>query len=267
MKNLRIQPVAVAMILNETRDKFLLVNNRRWNEYALPMQKVGEKTPSEAALGAVTDRNFPGNVEGPTAAPITYLHKTFFSAADRVWKAYEYHVFEIALANPLEAPLHPDLRWFSYEELREATNVTKSTKWIAEEVVEQRQIAVAIVTRERAGTKELMLIDNPKYGLFPPASRIKDLSGAGYWARQALRDDVLFDGTAEPVRTVTVGQQEHTDSQRYRFDTWRSYVLCWFAIDPDEIKVDLTWHPIDDLQSLKRASPHLDEIRLHLQQP
>jgi hypothetical protein len=190
---------------------------------------------------------------------------------------YDYHVIEIRPARPLDpAALDPDLRFFTYEQLQAATNVTWSTRVIATSLVEAQEVVVAVICRRGPAGVEFLLVHNRNYGYFFPSIRRKTHSPLEDMAVQAVRFDTSFSGpvTAKFCREVAnahASTRFGARERRYRF------YLCCVAIP----KADLTESgnalekALDDWQAAKQQAGQqfgergywgwftLDELRRH----
>lgn len=192
---IRHRQVAVAVIYNEG---FLLCHNQRWNGYAFPMKQVeGNQSPAEVALSALEDWDVPAQFPNATATPLDHVVDTLWSDGAREVTVYDYDVFEINTEAPVSKSLHPDLRWFTYQELQDAVNVTSSTKSIARSFVEDRKIVVSVLTRQASTGLEFLLVHNPQHGYFFPSTRIKSTALPAEIALQAARMDLGYEGSLQ----------------------------------------------------------------------
>ena len=159
---LRHKVVSVAVIYDPGQG-FLLWNNPRWGGYSFPMKHVDPgDAPARAVLRALDD--VPLTIPNPSAVPLEYIGWAGWSPTAREQTYYDYHVFEVDPGVPASSiVLHPDTRFLAYDSLKAAINVTDSTKFIAESLVERQDVAIAVVSRSDASAKEYLLVYKSNY--------------------------------------------------------------------------------------------------------
>jgi hypothetical protein len=203
---LRHMTVAVAVVYDKQHG-FLLWNNKRWGGYAFPMKHLEPADDlAQAALSAIDDRDFPLSLPKAAASPLECTGAFGRSDAVKEDTYYDYHVFEIDPGRRLEpAELDPDLRFFTYEQLQAAVNVTWSTRVIATSLVEFQEVVVAVICRNCGSGAEFLLVHNRNYGYFFPAVRRKTHSALEEMAVLAVRFDTSYEReiTAKYCREVT----------------------------------------------------------------
>jgi hypothetical protein len=200
--------VAVAVIYDAASQKFLLWNNKRWNGYAFPMKKFDAAAgadPGHAALEALGDLDMPLNLAQATASPLDRLVEPLFSDGTHRLTVYDYHVYSVAPGQPLNtASLHPDFRYFTFNELIAAPNVTSSTIAIARSLVEDRKVALAVITRTGKSGTEFLLVSNKQGQYFFPAARMKVDGQPAHAVGDAVLVDLGYDGEVKVVRQSEV---------------------------------------------------------------
>jgi hypothetical protein len=203
----RERSVAVAVIYDQPTQAFLLWHNKRWHGYAFPMKHFDPSaavSPAEVALQSLEDRDFPLSLRDPSATPLDRVGHCLLSEGVHQYTYYDYYVFAVDTNGPINrSTLDPDLRLFTYDELVAAQNVTSSTKMIAESFVQDRQVAVAVITRQTQRGREFLLTRNKLNQFFFPATRIKSDASPAHAVVQAVRLDLAYEG-----EVVDVNQQE-----------------------------------------------------------
>lgn len=191
----------MAAVFDSPSEGFLLCHNPRWHGYAFPMKHVENGiSAANAAIKAIAEWSPPLQLAGATATPLDRLVESLHSETAREVTVYDYHVFQIDLSSSFGGSLHPDLRLFTYRQLQDALNVTSSTKAIARSFVEDRRVAVGVLTRAGAAGREYLLVQNPNHGYFFPATRIKTDASADESVLEAARLDLGYDG---PLNVIT----------------------------------------------------------------
>jgi len=224
----RLKSVAVAIVYDESAAKFLLIHNKRWHGYAFPMKQFESSnslSPAELALAAIDERELSLDWPNATATPLDRVGECLHSESARQYTYYDYHVIGIDPAQPLTDEVTPDLRWFSYDELLDAQNVTESTKLIARSLLEDRQVAAAVITRAMDRGREFLVVQNRQHEYFFPATRLKLNASPADAVVRAMPMDLAFDGDLKVVDQELV----ETDRQSSRFgrrDTHFQTHLC-----------------------------------------
>jgi hypothetical protein len=192
---LRHMTVAVAVIFDKQHG-FLLWNNKRWGGYAFPMRHLEHGAdPAEAVLTALSDPDFPVSLPKAAASPIECTGAFGPSLGTGQDTYYDYHVMEIDPGQSLDpAQLDPDLRFFSYEQLQAAHNVTWSTQAITKSLVESQEVVIAVIWRRTAAGLEFLLVHKPSHGYFFSAIRRKTHGSLEDMAVQAVRFDTAYPG-------------------------------------------------------------------------
>lgn len=199
---IRRREVAVAVVFDPASQSFLLCHNSRWHGYAFPMKHLepdGAETNGDAALQALDEWRVSLDVAHAKASALDHLVECLFSEATRQYTLYDYHVFEIELGAPVGPALHPDLRWFTYQQLQDAVNVTSSTKEIVLSFVEDRRVAVGVLTRPGGSGREYLVVRNPNYGYFFPSTRIKTAAHPAEAMIEAVRLDLGYEDDLDVV--------------------------------------------------------------------
>jgi ryanodine receptor 2 len=253
-EELRHKTVAVAVIYDKEHG-FLLWNNKRWGGYAFPMRHLEPgDDPAQAALTALSDPDFPLSLPNATASPIECSGAFGFSEGAKQDTYYDYHVIEIRPARPLDpATLDPELRFFRYENLQAATNVTWSTRVIATSLVEAQEVVVAVICRRGPSGVEFLLVHNRSYGYFFPAIRRKTHSPLEDMAVQAVRFDTSYGGPlaakfCREVANIHPSTRFGARERRYRF-----YLCCVMLEEANPAEPgNALAKALDDLQAAKK---------------
>lgn len=232
----RHRSVAVAVIYDQPSQKFLLWHNKRWHGYAFPMkhfEPTAGVDPAQVALNALDAREIQLNLPNATSTPIDRHGECEFSEGVRQFTYYDYHVFGIDPGPGIaSASLHPDLRWFAFDDLVAAPNVTWSTKSVARSLVEDRKVAVAVIARPMPTGTEFLLVYNRNHGYFFPATRMKTDTLPGQAVVQAVRNDLAYDGEIQVVDQSEVPDLQQ--SQRFGPRTGRFHFhLCLVRFSDD----------------------------------
>ena len=287
---LRHRTVAVAVIYDAAQHAFLLWNNPRWHGYAFPMKRFNPLEavdPASEALRALQGREVPLSLPHASAGPIDRHGECEFSEGAHQYTYYDYHVYGIDPGQPLPASeLHPDLRWYTYEQLIAAPNVTWSTKSIARSLVEERRVALAVITRPGPRGRECLLVRNKSGQFFFPATRMKTDLVAAQAVAQAVRNDLGYDGpfrVADEAEAVDVQASGRFGPRpgRFVFHVCRlefpaagdlsasgndlDESLRALQSAPDEASAtaasDWDWFTAEDLQTRSDLSPTIPSVR------
>lgn len=226
-KKLRHKIVAVAVLYDEQRG-FLLWNNRRWNGYAFPMRHIDKgMDPKQAALSTLDPREFPMILEGASVEPLECTGAFGISDAMNEETYYDYFIFDVKLKAPLDPnKMDPDLRFFSYEELQAAPNVTWSTQAIARSLVEFQEVVSVVIYRKGKNSIEFLLIFNRNYHYFFPTIRYKTNASPEKIAIQAIQLDIGYDGDVQTVYCGEVCNIHKSSRYGVRDRDCRFHICC-----------------------------------------
>ena len=206
--SLQYKSVAVAVIYDASTDKFLLWHNKRWRGYAFPMKKFDPQAggdPGQAALAALADWDMPLDVSQATASPIDRIIDVSLSDATRRVTIYDQHVYTVNLGRlPSPDDLHPDFRYFTFDELLKAINVTASTQTIAQALVENRKVAVAVIPRTTPRGQEFLLVKNRLGEYFFPSARMKTSAIPAVAIANAVVADLGYEAGIDVPRQAEV---------------------------------------------------------------
>lgn len=247
--SLRHRNVAVAIIYDQPAEGFLLWQNKRWNGYAFPMKHFEQPgiDPGSVARQAVSGPEFPLNLADATVSPLDRFGECEFSEGARQYTYYDYYIYGIDHAT-LPGSLNPELRWFTYDQLQAASNVTWSTQSITRALVEDRRVAVALISRLGRRGREFLLVWSKNHEYFFPATRLR-ASLPEQAALQAVRVDLGYDGRIEVVDQAEVSdvQASHRFGPRQgRFH----FHLCLLKLADDEL---LAGSPLEQLLNAVQA--------------
>lgn len=271
-EKLKHKHVAVAVVFDRGTNKFLLWNNPRWHGYAFPMKKFDPAAgddPAQAAVQALAECGLPGNITPRVVEQADRLVETHFSEGTHQYTVYEYHVFTIALDPSINLEtVDPDFRYFTFEELVAAVNVTAPTQSIVRDLIETRRVAVAVISRiTAAGVKEYLLVANGAGKYFFPAARMKTDGLLVSALRHAISEDLGYDGefTLGQLAEVPVLQASDRFGQR---EVKFYFYVCPVQFPGVELNVakDLfhgksKWFPAAQLGSGPDMSPSFELIR------
>jgi hypothetical protein len=198
--------VVVALVFDPERG-FFLGFNEKWRGYTLPMTRLRstDVDAATAALRAIRDA-----VEQPlrsaTARPLEYVVHEGRSGRTGRSALYRYQVFEV---DPNEAL--PDegfggrQGFLLYEQLLAAELVTWSTRFMLRDLMENQQVAVAVISRRGPAEREFLLVRTPRYdGYFFPASRFRTDTRPTWEAIEAVRGDTGYQAPIRPGPAVVV---------------------------------------------------------------
>lgn len=229
-------------------ETFLLWHNQRWHGYAFPMkhfEPAAGVDPAQVVLSALDGREIPLDLPNATSSPLDRHGECEFSEGVHEHTYYDYHVFGIDPGQPIASgSLHPDLRWFTFDELVAAPNVTSSTKAVARSLVEDRKVAVAVIPRTMPTGPEFLLVYNQNYGYFFPATRMKTDTLPAQAVVQALRNDLAYNGEIKIVDQAEVPSLQ----QSYRFRPRRGrfhFHLCLITF-PDEVDLSAPGNALEE---------------------
>ncbi len=200
--------VAVSVIYDETSARFLLWHNPRWHGYAFPMKKFqveAGKSAEQAARQACCEWNVPlPGVQPDSVEPAGCWRDRHYSEGTRQVTDYDYHLFRVHLPEMDEPSLHPDLRYFTFEELQNTPTVTYSTKSIAAWLVGDRDVVAAILTRTVEQGQQFLLVRNAQGKYFLPATRLLRHARAADEVARLVHMDLGYEGALEVVAETQV---------------------------------------------------------------
>lgn len=251
---LRHKNVAVAIIY-DPQHGFLLWNNKRWGGYAFPMKQfdaASSGSAAETALESLDERELPLNWSNATATPLDRVVELLRSESVRQCTEYDYHVFCIDSGEPLPDELPPEMRRFSYDELMAALNVTESTKLIAQSLLDDRQVAAAIITRVTNRGHEFLVIQNREREYFFPATRLKLNASPTAAVLRAMPMDLAYDGEIAVVDQTLVECDRPSDRFGRRETRFIRICACWNS--PVSISVRRTTRSNKDCTRYRQRS-------------
>jgi hypothetical protein len=190
----RTQRVVVAVVYDRQREKFLVIFNARWGGYTFPMRRFRTASASDALLereyavrearrafsedlgadlGRASEAHWMDRIEVPGVSGRT---------GERT--LYLYDIVTLVPARPLpEGSFAGRFGFLTAQEIRDsdpdepgpAARVVTWTTWqVLTRLLDNQQVAVAIVRRERNGQIEYLLTRNRHDQWFFPATRLGD---------------------------------------------------------------------------------------------
>jgi 8-oxo-dGTP pyrophosphatase MutT (NUDIX family) len=198
----RTQEVIVAVVYDPERG-FLLTFNDRWGAYTFPMRKRRPTDHDEAFTAREALREALGvRLPRAEARPLEYVEYRGTSARTGREAIYLYQAFEV---DPNES-LPPGgfgcrHGFLSPEALVSADQVSWSTKVIVKELMENQEVALAVLCRPGASGHEFLMVRSASYGgYFFPASRLKTKDPPVWEAVEAVRRETRY---FAPIRCGT----------------------------------------------------------------
>jgi hypothetical protein len=219
----RTQPVIVAVVYEPERG-FFVSFNRRWGGYALPMRKRRPTDYDEAFTARQALRDAVGlRLPRAEARPLEFVEHRGTSGRTGHAALYRYQAFEVDPNEPLPAGgLGYQHGFLRCEDLLAADLVTWSTKVIVQELVENQEVAAAVIARRGPGGREFLMVRYASYhGYFFPAARFKTASRPGWAGVDAVRRDTGYSGPLTCGAAVTV-EDLHLSP---RFDRTRRFLF------------------------------------------
>jgi hypothetical protein len=201
MWRLRTQPVLVAVVYQPGAG-FLVVFNEKWKGYAFPMRKprptdAGDAFTACQALREAVGRDLPGAV----ARPLEPLEHRGPSGRTGRMTLYRYQAFEVEPGEPL-APgggFGDRHGFLDFDRLVATPLVTWSTKVLASELLENQQVALAVVSRPGAGGRTFLMLSSPRYGgYFFPAARLTTDTPPSPAALELVHREIGYPDTLAP---------------------------------------------------------------------
>lgn len=219
---LRHKTVAVGVIYDQERKEFLLFHNPKWDKFAFCMKKpTSGLDPAEVALVALDEDSHVGFPDA-SARPLATVGAVGVSGSVGEETYYDYHVFEVRPGAADGAPDPGQARYYTYNQLQAAEEVSWSTKEIARSLVEFQEASVAVITRRIDGERHFLLVDNPSYGYFLPSARRKTQSPPEMMAENAARWDLAYEGEirarwCKEVSDIHVSTRFGNNQREFRF--------------------------------------------------
>jgi hypothetical protein len=212
----RRQPVIVAVVFEPDRGFFVTFNDK-WQGYAFPMRKrrptdAGDDFTAREALRDAVNLRLPR----AEAKPLEYVEHRGTSGRTGRDTVYQYQAFEVDPRESLPAGgLGSRHGFLGREQLLEADMVTWSTKRILQELLDNQEVAAAVICRPGASGREFLMVRSANYrGYFFPAARFKTASRPAWSAVEAVRHDTGFFGPMSCGEAVAV--RDVHDSPRFQ---------------------------------------------------
>jgi hypothetical protein len=239
----RRQPVIVAVVFDPDRG-FFVSFNEKWQGYTFPMRKRRPTdyeeafTAREALREAVNLR-----LSRAEAKPLEYVEHRGVSGRTGREVVYQYQAFEIDPNESLPSGgLGSRHGFLGREELLEADMVTWSTRLILRELLENQQVAAAVICRRGDSGREFLMVRSASYrGYFFPAARLKTASEPRWVAVEAVRQDTGF-----PRMTpgdAVVARDVH-DSPRFGCE--RTFVFHMVPVRPAGVDLSAAPHAFEE---------------------
>jgi hypothetical protein len=190
----RMQAVIVAVVYEPERG-FFVSFNEKWQGYGFPMRKRRPTDYDEAFTAREALREAVGlRLPRAEARPLEYV--AYRGASGRTGREtlYLYQAYEVDPNERLPAGgLGSRHGFLSCEDLVTADLVTWSTKVIVKELMENQEVALAVICRRGAGGREFLMVRSARYGgYFFPASRLKTDSRPTWEAVEAVRRETGY---------------------------------------------------------------------------
>ncbi|HEX5270658.1 MAG TPA: NUDIX domain-containing protein [Gemmataceae bacterium] len=240
----RTRDVIAAVVYDPDRG-FLLAHNEKWGAYAFPMRKRRPTDHDDAftareALREALALPLP-RAEAKPLEHVVYRGTSWRTGREGV---YRYQAFEVDPGEALPAGgfgrRHGFLRT---DDLVGADLVTWSTKLIVKELMENQEVALAVLCRPGAEGREFLMVRSPTYrGYFFPASRLTSDDPPLWEAVSALRRDT---GYFAPIRggTAAVVPDIHFSP---RFDCPRRFVFHVVPVTLPAVDLSATANTLEE---------------------
>jgi hypothetical protein len=268
---MRNQAVVATVVYEEGRGFFVGFNDR-WRAYALPMKRMRETDLSveRTAIRALSECvGLP--LPHAEAKPLEFIELDGRSERTGGRTHYAYQVCEVDPGSPLPfGDLASRWGYLPFEDLLNADLVSWSTKLLLTGIMENQDVALAVITRGNAQTREYLMVGSANYGLFFPASRLKTDATPVKAAVAAVRDDTGYQGKIE-IGAMQPVQDRHFSP---RFNQQRRFVfyVCGVKLggSPDALEKAIRrrgarWRWVTEAElhdpAANGLSPTVDEVR------
>ena len=221
---MRIKKIAVAMVVDD--GKFLLVHNKKWGGFNFPMTELDKNRPplGSKAISAL-ESELGVRLQKATARELEYLGQYGISDRSGEDAIYEYWLYEVAPGEPLQIEDAISTTSLTLEEIVDLAGGTWSAKAIANELLNNREVAVAVVSRLGIEETEYLVIKNANYGgYFFPSMRRKTETAPETVAEKLFRDDLGYTGVIESSWKAEV--EDVHFSQRFQANTQFRFHIC-----------------------------------------
>ena len=221
---MRIKKIAVAMVVDD--GKFLLVHNKKWGGFNFPMTELDKNRPplGSKAISAL-ESELGVRLQKATARELEYLGQYGISDRSGEDAIYEYWLYEVAPGEPLQIEDAISTTSLTLEEIVDLAGGTWSAKAIANELLNNREVAVAVVSRLGIEETEYLVIKNANYGgYFFPSMRRKTETAPETVAEKLFRDDIGYTGAVESSWKAEVEDVHY--SHRFQADTQFRFHIC-----------------------------------------
>jgi hypothetical protein len=263
----RLQPVNVAVVYDQERG-FFLGFNPKWGCYTFPMTKMREDElhPDRAALRAL-EEHVGERLPGAIVRKLLYTEAKGVSRRTGKKAQYFYQVYEITPGARFDNALGladdaaPDgtepavpsgfgcrQGFIPYKKAMASDLVSWSTKQILLELMENQQVALAIITKTPPGAPTQVLLTSEGGGepYFFPVKRIKEDTTPDAVVVSMIRDvgaDFELDPGC-PVRVRACGQFRCRQT-RPRFNQQRRYVFHLCRVGLPSIDLDIPGNALE----------------------
>ena len=262
--------IAVAMVTNENGE-FLLVHNEKWGGYNFPMTEIDQSGPPLGSMAVKALESETGlKLPKATARELEYLGQ--FGVSDRTGEEgiYEYWLYEINCGEQVDINGGTNSKCQSLEEIVDSTDATWSARSIANELLNNREVAIAVISRLGRKQTEYLVVKNDNYGgFFFPAMRRKTETPPESVAQKLFRDDFGYTGEIKSEWKAEVEDVHFSD--RFQTDTQFRFHICEVTFPGLDIHmpfnalerklrergVEWKWVTADELGTSEEYSPTL----------
>ena len=238
---MRIKKIAVAMVVDD--GKFLLVHNKKWGGFNFPMTELDKNRPplGSKAISAL-ESELGVRLQKATARELEYLGQYGISDRSGEDAIYEYWLYEVDPGEPIEIDEAISTKSLTLEEVVDLAHGTWSAKAIANELLNNREVAVSVVSRLGKEQTEYLVIKNDNYGgYFFPSMRRKTETSPETVAEKLFRDDFGYTGEIESKWKSEVEDVHFSD--RFQADTQFRFHIC--DVSFPELDIHMPFNSLD----------------------
>ena len=224
-ENMKEKRTIAAFVQNERGD-VLLTHNAKWGGYSFPMTTIADDDPpmGSTAISAL-ESDIGQSLPRATAKELEYLGKYGVSERSGNDAFYQCWLFSVDPNETLsleDAEHQP--QFVALADILTRDDVTWTAKAIASELLSNREVSAAIVSRLGKTETEYLAIWNDQYGgYFLPSMRRKTETLPDAVVRQIFRDDFGYTGDIETEYKTEVSDIHF--SHRFGADTQFRFYL------------------------------------------